>query len=99
MCLAVPSRIIEINDTVAIVDVDGVKREASIMLLEDVKKGDYVIVHAGFAISKLDEESAEQALKTLRDMLDLSDQSAMSDKGVAENRKNVDRGALNGREA
>ncbi len=76
MCLAIPSRIIDIQDKVAIVDVDGVKREASIMLLEDVKKGDYVIVHAGFAISKLDEESAKQTLKELREMLELSDQQA-----------------------
>ncbi len=73
MCLAIPSKIIEIKDTIATVDVDGVKREASIMLLEDVKKGDYVIVHAGFAISKLDEKSAEQTLKELREMLDLAD--------------------------
>ncbi len=73
MCLAIPSRIIDIKDTIATVDVDGVKREASIMLLDDVKKGDYVIVHAGFAISKLDEESAELTLKELRAMLDFSD--------------------------
>ncbi len=72
MCLAVPSRVVDIKDTIATVDVDGVKREASIMLLDEVKKGDYVIVHAGFAISKLDEESAEQTLKDLRAMLDMS---------------------------
>lgn len=76
MCLAIPSKIVDIKDTIAIVDVDGVKREASIMLLEDVKKGDYVIVHAGFAISKLDEKSAEETLKELREMLALSDQNA-----------------------
>ena len=65
MCLAVPSKIIEINDKVAKVDVDGVIRETSIMLMDDVKIGDYVIVHAGFAINKVDEEAA---LKTLEDM-------------------------------
>ena len=81
MCLAIPSKIVDIKDTIAIVDVDGVKREASIMLLEDVKKGDYVIVHAGFAISKLDEKSAEETLKELREMLALSDQNA-SDQGT-----------------
>ena len=69
MCLAVPSKIIEINDTVATVDVDGVTREASILLLEDAKIGDYVIVHAGFAISKLDEESALQTLTDMRNIL------------------------------
>lgn len=69
MCLAVPSKIIEINDTVAKVDVDGVIRETSIMLLDDAKIGDYVIVHAGFAISKLDEEAALQTLEDLRNIL------------------------------
>ncbi len=69
MCLAVPSRIIEINDHVAKVDVDGVVREASLMLLEDVKLGDYVIVHAGFAISKVDEEAALQTLEDMRTLL------------------------------
>jgi hydrogenase expression/formation protein HypC len=69
MCLAVPSRIIEINDHVARVDVDGVVREASLMLLDDVKLGDYVIVHAGFAISKVDEEAALQTLEDMRTIL------------------------------
>ncbi len=69
MCLAVPSKIIEINDTVAIVDVDGVTRETSLLLIEDAKIGDYVIVHAGFAISKLDEESALQTLTDMRNIL------------------------------
>ncbi|MCP4021646.1 MAG: HypC/HybG/HupF family hydrogenase formation chaperone [Desulfobacteraceae bacterium] len=69
MCLAVPSKIVEINDHMAKVDVDGVIREASIMLLEDVKIGDYVIVHAGFAISKVDEEAALQTLEDMRKIL------------------------------
>jgi hydrogenase expression/formation protein HypC len=73
MCLAVPSRITEINDTIGIVDVDGVTREASLMLLEDVQIGDYVIVHAGFAISKVDQESAEQTLADMREILALDD--------------------------
>lgn len=69
MCLAVPSKIIEIKDNFAKVDVDGVIRETSIMLMDDVKIGDYVIVHAGFAINKIDEESALQTLKDLRSIL------------------------------
>ena len=71
MCLAVPSKVIEINDAVAKVEVDGVVRDASIMLLEDVKLGDYVIVHAGFAISKLDEEAALQTIEDMRTILAL----------------------------
>lgn len=69
MCLAVPSRIIDINGTTARVDVGGVVREASIMLLDDVKTGDYVIVHAGFAISRVDEAAALQTLEDMRAIL------------------------------
>ena len=69
MCLAVPSKIIEINDNVAKVDVDGVVRETSIMLMDDVKIGDYVIVHAGFAINKIDEQVALQTLEDMRTIL------------------------------
>lgn len=69
MCLAVPSKIVEIENSVATVDVDGVRRDVSLMLLDDVKLGDYVIVHAGFAISKVDEEVARQAIQDIRDML------------------------------
>jgi len=80
MCLAVPSKIVEIKETLATVEVDGVRREASLMLLEDVNIGDYVILHAGFAISKVDEEIAKQALVDMRNMLDAVD--AMSNKTV-----------------
>ena len=80
MCLAVPSKVVEIKEALATVDVDGVRREASLMLLEDVKIGDYVILHAGFAISKVDEEVAKQALVDMRNMLDAVD--AMSHKTV-----------------
>jgi hydrogenase expression/formation protein HypC len=73
MCLAVPSKIVEIKDLLATVDVDGVRREASLMLLEDVNIGDYVIIHAGFAISKVDEDIAQQALVDMRNMLDAAD--------------------------
>ncbi len=69
MCLAVPSRIVEIKDQVATVDVDGVTREASLMLLDDISVGDYVIVHAGFAIERIDEEVAQQTLQDMRDMV------------------------------
>lgn len=73
MCLAVPSRVIEIKNNVATVDVDGVRREAGLMLLDDVVVGDYVIVHAGFAISRVDEAVAQQTLADMRAMLAASD--------------------------
>jgi len=51
----------------AVIDVDGVKREASLLLLDDAGIGDYVIVHAGFAIHKIDEEAALETLKFLKE--------------------------------
>jgi hydrogenase expression/formation protein HypC len=72
MCLAIPSKIIKIDQNAATIDVDGVKREASLLLLENPKVGDYVIVHAGFAIDKIDEKSAMESLKALREIVSLS---------------------------
>jgi hydrogenase expression/formation protein HypC len=59
MCLAVPSKIVEIENNMGTIDVDGVKGKVSLLLLEDPKVGDYVIVHAGFAMQQIDEEAAE----------------------------------------
>ncbi|MGD8834649.1 MAG: HypC/HybG/HupF family hydrogenase formation chaperone [Desulfobacteraceae bacterium] len=66
MCLAIPSKITEIENEMATIDVDGVRRQASLLLLEDAQVGDYVIVHAGFAIQKIDEAAAQETLKLLR---------------------------------
>ena len=71
MCLAVPSKIIEINGDTAKVEVDGVVRDTSIMLIEDPRIGEYVIVHAGFAISKVDEAVALQTIADMRTILEL----------------------------
>ncbi len=73
MCLAIPSKIIEIQGTLAKVSVDGVIRETSLALLDDAQIGDYVIVHAGFAISKLDESAARQTLEDMRQILAADD--------------------------
>nr|MBC8391209.1 HypC/HybG/HupF family hydrogenase formation chaperone [Deltaproteobacteria bacterium] len=67
MCLAIPSKIVAIKNSIATLDVDGVKREASLLLLEDARVGDYVIVHAGFALHKIDETVAMETLKILRE--------------------------------
>lgn len=68
MCLAVPARITEINGHRAKVDMAGVMYEASVMMLPDARVGDYVIVHAGFAIEKLDEEEALRTLELFKMM-------------------------------
>ena len=68
MCLAIPSKIINIDNYLATVDVSGARREVSMILMpEDARVGDYVLVHAGFAIQKLDEEAAMESLKLLRE--------------------------------
>ena len=63
MCLALPVKVIELGvGDMAIVDLDGVKREISLALLDDVNVGDYVILHVGYALSKLDPDEAEKTL-------------------------------------
>ncbi len=71
MCLAIPSKIVEIKDNMGKIDVAGVQREASLLLLEDPQVGDWVIVHAGFAIQKIDEATAQESLRYLREAAQL----------------------------
>jgi hydrogenase expression/formation protein HypC len=67
-------KIISIDGTDAVAEIDGVRREASLMLLdEELTVGDYVIVHAGFAISKLDEAEALETLEIMREIFDPED--------------------------
>ena len=73
MCLAIPSKIVKIDNNMATIDVDGVRREVSLLLLEDARVGDYVIVHAGFAIQKIDEAAAMETLQLLREAAALVD--------------------------
>ena len=73
MCLAIPSRIVSIEDNMAVIDVDGVRRQASLLLLEDPRIGEWVIVHAGFAIQKMDETAALETLELLRSAADQYD--------------------------
>lgn len=62
MCLGVPGKIIEIKGSTARIDVAGTKKSASLALLNDAHVGDYVVLHAGFAIEKIDTEKAEETL-------------------------------------
>ncbi len=69
MCLAIPARIVELPDAeTALVDLGGVKKAISLALIEDVAVGDYVIVHVGFALQKLDAEEAERTLALFAEM-------------------------------
>ncbi len=71
MCLAIPSKIVQIDDLKAVVDVYGARREINLMLLNDeVGLGDYVLVHAGFALQKVEQESAHEALKVIGSLIE-----------------------------
>lgn len=71
MCLAIPSRIIYIDGFNATVDVYGARRDINLMLMpEDAGIGDYVLVHAGFALKKVDQEAAEESIRIIKDILE-----------------------------
>ena len=71
MCLAVPSEIVRINDLMATIDVGGARKDISLMLLpEEVQLGDFVIVHAGFAIQKIDREAGQEALRLIKELVE-----------------------------
>ncbi len=63
MCLAVPVRVLKIDGLKALVELGGLARQASIMLVPDTQVGDYILLHAGFAIQKLDEKEAEETIR------------------------------------
>ena len=71
MCLAIPSKVVEIKDNnIAVVDTLGVSREASLDLLnESVNIGDWVLLHIGYVMSKIDEESARESLRLYEQIL------------------------------
>lgn len=74
MCLGVPMKILSRDGDTVLAEVDGVQKEASIMLLaEEVNVGDYIIVHAGFAISRLDEEYAQETLRMMKEVFSPED--------------------------
>jgi hydrogenase expression/formation protein HypC len=71
MCLSVPGKVVEIQNNMAKVEVGGVLRDASIDICPDATPGDYVLIHAGFAIQKLDEKEALETLDLLRRMAEM----------------------------
>jgi hydrogenase expression/formation protein HypC len=76
MCLAIPAKVIELkSDGQAVVDITGVQKEISLRLIEDPKVGDYVIVHMGFALNKLDEEEAQKTLATIDEAIEKVNES------------------------
>ena len=84
MCLGIPGRIVEVRKTdglpMGVVDFGGVRREVCLSYVaDDVKVGDYAIVHVGFAISKVDEIEAKRTFDVLREMSQLDELEWMKD--------------------
>lgn len=74
MCLAIPVQVTELLDgDMARVTLDGVKKEISLALVDDVKPGDYVILHVGYALNRIDPEEAEKTLALLAEAGQLQD--------------------------
>ncbi|MCX6009773.1 MAG: HypC/HybG/HupF family hydrogenase formation chaperone [Chloroflexi bacterium] len=73
MCLAVPVQVVSIDGNEAEVEIGGVRRRVSIMLTPEVKAGDYVLLHTGYAINVIDEAEAQETLKILEEMASLSE--------------------------
>ena len=75
MCLAVPAKVLELrDDNMALVDISGTQREVSMMVLDgDAAPGDYVLIHVGYAIEKIDEEEAQRTLELFDEIGGLED--------------------------
>lgn len=74
MCLAIPGKVVKIENQVSEVDIMGARRRVSIELLKDIKVGDYVLVHAGCAIAKVNEEEAKQTIELFKELKELSNE-------------------------
>lgn len=72
MCLAIPARVVELlPDNMARVSLDGVLKAASLAFVEDVGVGDYVVLHVGYALAKIDEDEAQRTLALLQEAMNL----------------------------
>ncbi len=77
MCLSIPSKVVEISEdkTTCVVDTMGVKREANLMMMDDsVNVGDYVLLHIGFVMNKIDEKEAIASIETYKEILEKMDE-------------------------
>lgn len=74
MCLGVPVKIVQVKGNEGVAEFKGVKKKINLELLENVKKGDYVILHAGFAIQKMEPEEALETLKLFEELSGLENE-------------------------
>ena len=96
MCLSIPSKVVEISEdkTTCTVDTMGVKREANLMMMADgdVQVGDYVLLHIGFVMNKIDEKEALASIETYKEILELMDEEERL-KAILEDDECPNRGA------
>ena len=84
MCLSIPAKIDSIDGDMAMVSVGSVTYKASLQLLDDVQVGDYILLHTGFAISKISEEDAAETLRIFKEFEDLNKQMDEEEKDSGE---------------
>ena len=72
MCLSIPAKVISINGDDAIVSIGGAESPASLQLVDNVKIGEYVLLHCGFAIQKLSPEEAEENMKVIQEFAEFN---------------------------
>ncbi len=73
MCLAVPAQLVSINDTIGTIELTGAQRDCSLLLVPEAKVGDWLLVHAGFAVQIVDEEEAKATMDAFRELEELED--------------------------
>jgi hydrogenase expression/formation protein HypC len=80
MCLAIPAIVIELDEpNLAVIEIGGVRKQVSLMLVDDVAVGDYVLVHAGFAIDKVDEGEAQKTMDLLQELARLEQEAGFNE--------------------
>jgi len=81
MCLSIPAKVKSIDGEMAIVSMGGTEYNASLQMIEDVKVGDYILLHTGFAIQKIDEEEAKEIFKLFDELEVINQQIDEEEKG------------------
>ncbi|HYN59920.1 MAG TPA: HypC/HybG/HupF family hydrogenase formation chaperone [Rubrivivax sp.] len=82
MCLAIPVRVVELRgEDVALVDLDGIRKEISLALVDGVQVGDYVILHVGYALSRLDADEAARTLALFAELSKAAEHGAVPEVG------------------
>ena len=81
MCLAIPAKIVSIKDKEAVIEIGGIRREASLWLTPEAKVGDYVLLHTGYAIAVLDEEEAKETLALIEAVAKAGEEDEVRESG------------------